>query len=91
MTQGYGEDNGQQGQWGQDGQNPPLAPQPPQQPQWGSPEQAPSAQPQWGQASPAAAPGAYPRANTPQLWNATAFPLLVQTLLGLVPLLSGSA
>jgi glycogen debranching enzyme len=33
-----------------------------------------------------AAPGAYPRANTPQLWNATAFPLLVQTLLGLVPL-----
>jgi glycogen debranching enzyme len=31
-------------------------------------------------------PGAYPRANTPQLWNATAFPLIVQTLLGLVPL-----
>jgi glycogen debranching enzyme len=31
-------------------------------------------------------PGAYPRANTPQLWNATAFPLLVQTMLGLVPL-----
>lgn len=31
-------------------------------------------------------PGAYPRANTPQLWNATAFPLLVQTLLGIVPL-----
>ena len=31
-------------------------------------------------------PGAYPRANTPQLWNATAFPLVVQTLLGLVPL-----
>jgi glycogen debranching enzyme len=31
-------------------------------------------------------PGAYPRANTPQLWNATAFPLAVQTLLGLVPL-----
>ena len=30
-------------------------------------------------------PGAYPRANTPQLWNATAFPLLVQTMLGLVP------
>lgn len=30
-------------------------------------------------------PGAYPRANTPQLWNATAFPLLVQTLLGLQP------
>jgi glycogen debranching enzyme len=31
-------------------------------------------------------PGAYPRANTPQLWNATAFPLVVQTMLGLVPL-----
>ena len=31
-------------------------------------------------------PGAYPRANTPQLWNASAFPLIVQTLLGLVPL-----
>ena len=31
-------------------------------------------------------PGAYPRANTPQLWNATAFPLVVQTLLGLLPL-----
>jgi glycogen debranching enzyme len=31
-------------------------------------------------------PGAYPRANTPQLWNATAFPLIVQTLLGLVPI-----
>jgi glycogen debranching enzyme len=31
-------------------------------------------------------PGAYPQANTPQLWNATAFPLLVQTLLGLLPL-----
>ena len=31
-------------------------------------------------------PGAYPRANTPQLWNATAFPLMVQALLGLVPL-----
>ncbi len=30
-------------------------------------------------------PGAYPRANTPQLWNSTAFPLLVQTLLGLQP------
>jgi glycogen debranching enzyme len=30
-------------------------------------------------------PGAYPRANTPQLWNATAFPLAVQTMLGLVP------
>jgi glycogen debranching enzyme len=33
-----------------------------------------------------AAPGAYPRANTPQLWNATAFPLAVQTLLGLLPI-----
>jgi glycogen debranching enzyme len=30
-------------------------------------------------------PGAYPRANTPQLWNASAFPLVVQTLLGLMP------
>src|SRR5439155_10559156 len=25
-------------------------------------------------------PGAYPHANTPQLWNATVFPLLVHTL-----------
>jgi glycogen debranching enzyme len=31
-------------------------------------------------------PGAYPRANTPQLWNATAFPLVVQSILGLLPL-----
>lgn len=31
-------------------------------------------------------PGAYPQANTPQLWNASAFPLMVQTLLGLLPL-----
>jgi glycogen debranching enzyme len=31
-------------------------------------------------------PGAYPRANTPQLWNASAFPLAIQTLLGLLPL-----
>ncbi|MGH9173835.1 MAG: amylo-alpha-1,6-glucosidase, partial [Vicinamibacterales bacterium] len=30
-------------------------------------------------------PGAYPRANTPQLWNASAFPLLVHTLVGLQP------
>ena len=30
-------------------------------------------------------PGAYPQANTPQLWNATAFPLMVQTILGIVP------
>jgi glycogen debranching enzyme len=33
-----------------------------------------------------AVPGAYPRTNTPQLWNATTFPLIVQSLLGLVPL-----
>ena len=31
-------------------------------------------------------PGAYPRSNTAQLWNATAFPLILQTLLGIVPL-----
>lgn len=31
-------------------------------------------------------PGAYPRANTPQLWNATTFPLMVQTMLGLLPI-----
>ena len=31
-------------------------------------------------------PGACPRANTPQLWNATAFPLAEQTILGLVPI-----
>jgi glycogen debranching enzyme len=31
-------------------------------------------------------PGAYPQSNTPQLWNATAFPLVVQCLLGLLPL-----
>jgi len=30
-------------------------------------------------------PGAYPHANTPQLWNATAFPLVVHTMLGLQP------
>jgi len=30
-------------------------------------------------------PGAYPQANAPQLWNASAFPLLVQSLLGIVP------
>ena len=33
-------------------------------------------------------PGAYPRANTPQLWNASAFPLVIQTLLGLLPIAS---
>jgi glycogen debranching enzyme len=31
-------------------------------------------------------PAAYPQANTPQLWNATAFPLVMQTLLGIVPI-----
>lgn len=31
-------------------------------------------------------PAAYPRSNTPQLWNATVFPLLLQSLLGLQPL-----
>ena len=30
-------------------------------------------------------PGAYPRANTPQLWNASVFPILLQSLLGLQP------
>ncbi len=30
-------------------------------------------------------PSAYPQANAPQLWNATAFPLTVQALLGLLP------
>jgi glycogen debranching enzyme len=33
-------------------------------------------------------PGAYPRANTPQLWNSTAFLLAVQTMLGLLPVAS---
>jgi glycogen debranching enzyme len=31
-------------------------------------------------------PGAYPQANTPQLWNATAFPLVMQAMLGIVPM-----
>ena len=31
-------------------------------------------------------PGAYPRANTPQLWNATSIPLTMQVMLGLLPL-----
>lgn len=31
------------------------------------------------------APGAYPRANTPQLWNASAFALLIHTILGFQP------
>jgi glycogen debranching enzyme len=35
-------------------------------------------------------PGAYPRANTPQLWNGTAFPLVVQTMLGLIPIASAN-
>lgn len=30
-------------------------------------------------------PGVYPRSNTPQLWNASAFPLVVHSLLGLQP------
>ncbi len=30
-------------------------------------------------------PGAYPRANAPQLWNASAFVLLLHTMLGLQP------
>ena len=29
--------------------------------------------------------GAYPRANTPQLWNASAFPLLIHSMLGFQP------
>jgi glycogen debranching enzyme len=33
-----------------------------------------------------ATPGAYPRANPVQLWNATAFPLVIQSMLGLLPL-----
>jgi glycogen debranching enzyme len=31
-------------------------------------------------------PAAYPHANAPQLWSATAFPLTIQALLGIVPL-----
>ena len=34
----------------------------------------------------AGVPGAYPRANTPQLWNASALPLMIHTILGLQPL-----
>jgi glycogen debranching enzyme len=30
-------------------------------------------------------PGAYPRANAPQLWNASVFPMLIQSILGLQP------
>jgi glycogen debranching enzyme len=32
-----------------------------------------------------ASPGAYPRSNTPQLWNASGFSLVVHSLLGLQP------
>jgi glycogen debranching enzyme len=32
-----------------------------------------------------ATPGAYPQSNTPQLWNASAFPLVVHSMLGLQP------
>jgi hypothetical protein len=30
-------------------------------------------------------PGAYPRSNTPQTWNASSLPFCVQALLGLLP------
>lgn len=30
-------------------------------------------------------PGAYPRANVPQTWNQSVFPILIQTLLGIMP------
>lgn len=33
-----------------------------------------------------ASPGAFPRSNPAQLWNATVFPILLQSLLGLQPL-----
>jgi len=33
-----------------------------------------------------ATPSAYPQTNSPQLWNASAFPLILQSLLGLLPL-----
>ena len=36
--------------------------------------------------SEAPTPGAYPRANAPQLWNATSLTLIMQVLLGLLPL-----
>lgn len=35
--------------------------------------------------SEAAHPGAYPRANQPQAWNQSVFPILLQSLLGMVP------
>jgi glycogen debranching enzyme len=31
-------------------------------------------------------PGSYPRSNTPQLWNASVFPLVLQSILGLQPI-----
>jgi hypothetical protein len=31
-------------------------------------------------------PGAYPRANSPQTWNLSAWPLVIQCILGLQPL-----
>jgi glycogen debranching enzyme len=30
-------------------------------------------------------PGAYPQANTPQTWNQSVFPILIQTILGIIP------
>src|SRR5205085_7154129 len=30
-------------------------------------------------------PGAYPRANVPQTWNQSVFPILIQVLLGIMP------
>jgi hypothetical protein len=30
-------------------------------------------------------PGAYPRANVPQTWNQCVFPIVIQTLLGIMP------
>jgi glycogen debranching enzyme len=36
-------------------------------------------------------PAAYPRANTPQLWNASTLPLIVQSLLGMLPLAMAGA
>src|SRR5215204_2437041 len=37
------------------------------------------------------APAAYPRSNTPQLWNASAIVLVLQSLLGLIPLAPAGA
>jgi glycogen debranching enzyme len=33
-------------------------------------------------------PGAYPQANAPQTWNQSVFPILIQSLLGILPLAS---